>query len=67
MVNNIDKSHWLNPFFIAHVQKLHVFNKKFNEKEFNFLYQWNKKTWMIKILFQKWLKKFDNEMKKPNC
>jgi hypothetical protein len=43
---NVDGSHQLEPLCIGHAQKSHVFNKK-SIDNFNFLYHWNKKAWVV--------------------
>ena len=60
-----DWSHKLDPFFIGHAKKPRCFGKK-SAAEHGFVYDHNKKAWMIGVLFQEWLVDVDKVMKQAN-
>ena len=55
---NIDDIDRFESMFIEYTKKSWLFNKKIDE-EHEFFYYNNKKAWMIEILFQEYLKRFD--------
>lgn len=50
------------PLFIGTAPRPRFFNKKF-AVELGLIYENNKKTWMNGLIFQRWLKRFDRDMK----
>jgi len=65
LTTNCDGSEYIEPFFIGHANKPRCFQKK-TGAELGFQYRSNKKAWMTTLIFQDWLKSFNNNMASQN-
>ncbi|GMF10522.1 unnamed protein product [Phytophthora lilii] len=59
---NADGSEKREVFFIGRARRPHCYNKK-DARELGFDYGYNKKAWMTKSLYSRWVRAFDVEMK----
>ncbi|SJK97310.1 uncharacterized protein ARMOST_00562 [Armillaria ostoyae] len=55
---NADGSNKLEPFIIGKAKRLHAFGRKFGN-QLGFYYRNNAKAWMMTILYQEWILKWD--------
>jgi hypothetical protein len=65
LTTNCEGSEYIERFFIGHANKPRCFQKK-TGAELGFQYRSNKTAWMTTLIFQDWLKSFNNNMASQN-